>query len=107
MSVKKYTICDNNEFSDIYKQGKKIVGKNIVFYYKKNNQNFNRLGITVSKKIGNAVARNRAKRVIRAAYRQCYFPVGFDFVVVARGRATECKSYNIKSFFEYKVVGNL
>jgi ribonuclease P protein component len=105
--MKKYTICNNNEFSSMYKSGTKIVGKNIVFYYKKNGQTSSRLGIIASKKIGNAVKRNRAKRVIRAAYRESQLPIGYDFVIVARNGATECKSYQIKSFIKFKVLSEL
>jgi ribonuclease P protein component len=102
--MKKYTLCNNNEFADVYKKGKKIVGKNVVFYYKKNTFNFNRLGITTSKKIGNAVLRSRARRVIRAAYRGCKFPVGYDFVIVARAGTNTCKSYHIEGFLKGRCV---
>jgi ribonuclease P protein component len=102
--MKKYTLCNNNEFADVYKKGKKIVGKNVVFYYKKNELGINRLGITTSKKIGNSVLRSRARRVIRVAYRSCLFPTGYDFVIVARVGAVECKSYHISGFLRGRCV---
>ena len=56
----------NRIFRNLY-GGKRKVTPEFVLYYKKNKLTFNRLGITVSKKIGHAVERNRAKRVLREA----------------------------------------
>jgi len=66
----------------------------VVVYAFKNRSGVNRLGITAGKKIGKAVERNRAKRVIRAAYRQCLPQLvsGYDFVIVARTRILTAKS---------------
>ena len=65
-----------------------------VVYVMKNRRNNIRLGITTGKKIGNAVKRNRAKRVVTAAFRQCIaqIPEGYDFVIVARSRILTVKS---------------
>ncbi|MEG0614413.1 MAG: ribonuclease P protein component [Oscillospiraceae bacterium] len=100
------TITQNKEFLFLYKKGKSIISKAVVVYFKKNNSPYNRLGITSSKKIGNAVARNRARRVIRAAYRltEMDFPIGYDMIFVARTAATGVKSDTIKRFFSGKVI---
>lgn len=100
------TINKNKNFLFIYKKGISIVGRAVVVYYRRNGLPLNRIGITTSKKIGNAVKRNRARRVIRAAYRDTEekFPIGFDIVIVARGVATSIKSYNISKFFKDKVI---
>lgn len=100
------TINTNKEFLFLYKRGQSIVTKAVVVYYKKNNKPYNRLGITSSKKIGNAVKRNRARRAIRAAYRECEdkFPIGYDIIFVARAVATGVKSYTIKKIFKEKVI---
>lgn len=60
-------------------------------YCIKNNQEFNRLGITVSKKVGKAVVRNRARRLLKESYRLLEDNVrpGFDIVIVARTRTAE------------------
>jgi len=96
----------NKDFLFLYKKGQTVVTKAVVVYFRKNNKPYNRLGITSSKKIGNAVKRNRARRVIRAAYRDCenLFPIGYDLIFVARAVATEVKSYTIKKIFKEKVI---
>lgn len=76
----------NGQFQRLYKKGKSIVAPSMVVYVKRNGLDINRLGITASKKIGKAVARNRAKRRIRELYRSnlSRFKKGYDFVIVAR-----------------------
>ena len=63
----------------------------LVLYARKNRNGINRVGITVSKKLGKAVVRNRVRRRIREAYRlneELFLP-GWDIVIVARSRAVE------------------
>lgn len=78
----------SSEFNSVYKQGKSYVTKHIVMYWKKNNESYNRIGCTVSKKVGKAVTRNRVKRLIKEAYRlnSKKIPKGYDLVFVARVR---------------------
>ena len=81
-------------------------------YIFKNKTKNNRVGITTSKKIGKAVTRNRARRVIRAAYRQNeeLLKTGYDFVFVARAKTAEMKSDDLakvmKKLFEKGKVIN-
>lgn len=78
----------NSDFRRIYGRGETFVCPAFVAYALKNRTNEIRLGITVSKKLGGAVSRNRAKRVLTAAFAQCVekIPAGYDFVLVARTR---------------------
>lgn len=85
---------DNRIFLTLYKKGRYIASKYSVIYIRPNGRPYNRLGITAGKKIGNAVCRNRAKRLIRLAYRQAEIdlPVGIDIVIVARSLICTVKS---------------
>lgn len=82
----------NNDFVRIYKRGTFFPGKYIVIYTMKNSAGMNRLGITVGKKIGKSVRRNRVKRLIRESYRyyEPYIPDGLDIVFVARHTDKPC-----------------
>ena len=80
------TLKKNNEFVRIYKSGRFFAGKYIIIYARKNRSGLNRLGITVGKKIGKSVKRNRVKRLIRESYRfyEDFIPPGLDIIFVAR-----------------------
>ena len=69
----------------------------MVTYVVKNKLGINRIGITTSKKIGNAVERNRARRIIKVAYRNCYSQIktGYDLVFVARNKTVKSNSNQI------------
>ncbi len=84
----------NWEFHRAYNRGVACVSPEFVLYICKGKKGEKRLGITAGKKIGTAVSRNRAKRVITAAYEACvqHIPEGHDCVVVARTRILNTKS---------------
>ena len=88
------TLNNNRDFLTLYKKGRYFTSKYSVIYVRLNGKPFNRLGITAGKKIGNAVHRNRAKRLIRLAYREAEIdlPVGIDLVIVARSCICTVKS---------------
>lgn len=92
------SICKNNEFRRIYSKGKYYVSPVVVTYVLKNRTGTVRIGITTSKKIGNAVKRNRSRRIIREAVRQLSpgFISGYDYVFVARGKTPFMKSTDVK-----------
>jgi ribonuclease P protein component len=86
MLDKKRRINRGKEYGFLYKNGRKINGRYIIVFIKENNLEHNRFGIVTSKKIGNAVIRNRAKRKIREVIRknlQIIRP-GYNIVVIAR-----------------------
>ena len=90
------TITDNCDFRRAYARGKAFTNPALVTYVRKNRAGICRVGITASKKIGNAVERNRARRVIRAAAEMLpQFSPGYDLVFVARTRTVRKKSTEI------------
>lgn len=88
------TIKSNCDFRRIYGKGKSFQGPALVSYVLKNRAGICRIGITTSKKIGNAVERNRSRRVIRAAYSMIEDKVegNYDIVFVARTKTKYIKS---------------
>ena len=88
---KAVTLKENWEFRRLYQKGKSAVGPAMVIYCKKNKLDRNRLGITVSTKLGGAVIRNRARRRLREIYRLNLpsLKKGYDFVLVARSKAVD------------------
>lgn len=77
------------DFQIVYKSGVSFANKYLVMYKKINNIEGNRLGISVSKKVGNSVIRHRITRLIRESYRlnEEKFEKGYDLIVVARVNA--------------------
>lgn len=92
-------MTENYMFRRLYKVGKNAVTPYVAVYTKKNRKKHNRLGITVTKKIGNAVQRNRARRLIAEAYRllEDDIPVGLDIVIVARKKTVYAKMQDVKA----------
>lgn len=86
---KTVTIKENRLFRRIYHKGRSAVTPFLVLYCRPNSLGHNRLGITVSTKLGGAVVRNRARRRLREVFRlaQPQLRQGYDVVLVARSRA--------------------
>lgn len=92
-------LTENHEYKRVYARGKSAVRPALVLYCLRNKKvKQARVGITASKKIGNAVKRNRARRLLRESIRALYpqLKPGYDFVLVSRGR-TPFVNYQIVS----------
>lgn len=74
------------DFQIVYNRGKSYANKYLVMYRMKNHTDKARLGISVSKKVGNSVVRHRITRLIRESYRlnEEKFEAGYDYIVIAR-----------------------
>ena len=89
-------LTENYEFKRVYARGKSVVRPTVVVYCMRKNGPAPRVGITASKKIGNAVKRNRARRLLRESTRELYpqMKSGYDLVLVSRGKTpfVNCKT---------------
>lgn len=90
-------INQNRDFRRAYSKGKYAAHPLLVTYAVKNRSGETRLGITTSKKVGNAVQRNRARRIITAAFMPLEEQIkkGYDIVLVARAKTPLAKSTQI------------
>lgn len=97
--MKLKSIRRNTEFVRIYRKGISCAKPGVVVYCMKKKRGDTRIGITSSKKIGNAVTRNRARRVIRAAVYDLNLDMSkpWDLIFVSRTRTPKLKSYTVKN----------
>ena len=89
---KLYIVRTTRQFDDIIKTGKCYKNKYFVIYNKDNNLKYDRFGISVTKKLGNAVFRNKYKRIIRSIldnYKKLYINQK-DYIIILRKDATDC-----------------
>lgn len=89
----------NKDFQNVYKKGKSYANKYLVMYILENQTDQNRLGISVSKKVGNSVVRHHLTRLVRESYRlnEEQFQSGYDLVVIVRPSAKEKSYHEIES----------
>ena len=89
----------NRDFQKVYQNGKSFANKYLVMYVLKNDLVSNRIGISVSKKVGNSVVRHHLTRLIRESYRlhEDMFNLGLDIVVVVRVSAKNIKYHEMES----------
>lgn len=89
----------NMDFRNVYNKGTSHANRLLVMYVLKNNTKRNRLGISVSKKVGNSVIRHHLTRLVRESYRlqEEIFNNGLDIVVIARVNAKHASYHEIES----------
>lgn len=93
----------SRDFQKVYNQGTSYANKYLVMYVLKNGTNCNRIGISVSKKVGNSVIRHRITRLIREGYRlqEDMFNSGLDIVVIARVSVKNASFWDVKKSLLY------
>lgn len=99
----------NYEFRRLYNKGKSAASQCIVVYCRRNGQLYNQLGITVSKKIGGAVQRNRVRRRLKEIYRinESKLNIGYDIVIVARVKSqlVQYQELNSSALYLFRKLG--
>jgi ribonuclease P protein component len=101
---KELRIKKNKEFQQVFQNGKSFANRQFVVYVlKKEDQETFRIGLSVSKKLGNAVTRNQIKRYIRQAFLELKDEVrsGNDYVIIARKPAADMGMQEIKKSLEH------
>ena len=85
------------DFDNVYKRGRSVGDRYVVVFYIKNNRDINRTCFLASKKVGNSVRRNRARRLMRESYRlmKDRLPVGYDMIIIARNTITGRKFFEV------------
>ena len=93
------SLKSNSDFRRVYRGGKSYANKYLVMYVLENGTDQNRLGISVSKKVGNSVVRHRITRLVRESYRlhENIFNSGLDIVVVVRNSASNISYHEMES----------
>ncbi|WP_027399624.1 ribonuclease P protein component [Anaerovorax odorimutans] len=94
------------DFSTIYKVGKSIGERYIVLFYRKNNLDYNRKAFLASKKVGNSVIRNRARRLMKQSYKELEenISIGYDFIFIARNTIKNMKCADVKKSMEAALI---
>ena len=96
--LKKEILRGNKSFQLVYKKGLSVGDRYIVFFYKKNGLSYNRLAFLASKKVGNSVQRNRARRLMKESFRLLGFNnlAGYDTIFIARNTINGVKRDDVK-----------
>jgi len=100
-----YRLKKNFEFKFVYRRGKSFANELLVMYILKNKRNkdkennlYNKLGVSVSKKVGNSVVRSRSKRLISESFRLNYNYIlkGYDFIFIARNPIVDKNYFDVE-----------
>ena len=100
--LRKNVLRRKEDFSQIYNRGKSVGERYVVLFYRKNNLSYNRTAFLASKKVGDSVKRNRARRLLKESFRSIglELPVGYDFIIIARNTIIHAKCQQVKKSLE-------
>ncbi len=110
--LKKTVLRNKKDFSRIYNKGKSMGDRYIVLFFRKNNLDYSRKAFLASKKVGNSVSRNRARRLMKESVRLLGYelPRGYDYIFIARntilGKSYQDVSRSVKSALKRSGVLN-
>jgi len=101
MLSRKFRISKKKEYKKIYKNGRRVSGKFIIVFVMRNFSKNSRFGVVTSRKLGNAVKRNRTRRKLRAVIRQNMERMKnyADVVIVAKKSAVDADFYLLEKDF--------
>ncbi len=87
----KYVLNRQKDFDAVYRLGKSQASRYVVLFYRKNDLGLTRISFLASKKVGNSVQRNRARRLMKEAFRLSGMVIspGFDLIIIARSTITD------------------
>ena len=99
--LKKNVLRKQEDFNRIYKKGKSVGDRYVVVFCLKNNLGYNRISYLASKKVGNSVRRNRARRLMRESIKLIgNIPLSYDFIIIARNTINGRKCADVKKSIE-------
>jgi len=96
---KKFRLRKNEDFKNVYKDGKNYWNRNLVLYKKKNGLDYSRIGFSITKKFGNSVERNRAKRRLKEVCRLNFYNIkdGYDIIIIPKKNIVDINYKELKS----------
>lgn len=99
--LKKDVLRKKEDFNRVYKKGKSVGDRFVVVFCLRNNLEYNRISYLASKKVGNSVKRNRARRLMRESMRDMVdIKKGYDIIVIARNTINDRKCADVKKSLE-------
>ena len=99
--LKKEVLRKKEDFNRVYKKGKSVGDRFVVVFCLKNGLEYNRISYLASKKVGNSVRRNRARRLMRESMRHIEnVKQGYDIIVIARNTINDRKCADVKKSIE-------
>jgi len=100
--LKPNVLRKKKDFAAIYNKGKSVGERYVVLFFRKNNLDYNRTAFLASKKVGNSVSRNRARRLMKESYRELEKNLerGYDIIWIARNTIVNLKCADVKKSME-------